>query len=590
MLHSLIIKKHHQMESFMKIKKVIISSLFITITSITTVAQADGFLSKLFAGKEGDSANFATMISHVPADSAYLFTNRKPIPDEVMDFHIKRAQDTFAMVAKVQAKNKPKKEGNDKTDKAGAFLKAIMEDLSSKLSNGKIEESGLSLKATSLIYGYQETPIMRISIADKEKILATIKRAEEKSGYKLELSKCGEFDCLKNTKNKKDDMDMALVLLKNQLAMSIFPIAKQEAIINHLTGKADPKKPFSEEKWDAFLKENSYTGYGDGFVNLKKLYQLGRPLLVAGIQQDSKTKMTDTEVENCMAVADEHLENMSEIIFGTKKLQAKNMDYELVFKTSTAVSNVLQGIANETNIAKRSANPIFDLGLNINFLKLRDAITTYSNFLIGSGKKHKCVMISEKDIRKSMGGLMMVMNMGLTQFKSIYLSLDDLELDKKMQPSKLDAHLSIGTDDPAGLIGMVGMLSPALRGFEVPTDGTPVKLPAGAIPSRGLPLPPLSISRGEKVLNIMVGTDKPVLIDYKSEKPEIMSLAIDGKRYYEIFANIMKALPKPKNAAKGSDNVDALKMMETMGGMMGSIKEEITTDQRGLVVNYHIQY
>ena len=109
------------------------------------------------------------------------------------------------------------------------------------------------------------------------------------------------------------------------------------------------------------------------------------------------------------------------------------------------------------------------------------------------------------------------MNMGLSQFKSIYFSLDSLEMDEKMQPKKLDAVLSIGSDAPDGLLSMVGMMSPALAGLKVRKDGSPVQLPAGAIPSKGMPVPPLSISRSDTAINIMIGNDKPELKDYKSE-------------------------------------------------------------------------
>jgi hypothetical protein len=322
---------------------------------------------------------------------------------------------------------------------------------------------------------------------------------------------------------------------------------------------------------------------------LKKLYDDNQESISEGffaVNQRSKSKVTDEEMKACTGVVDDHVNNMPEIIFGTKSLEVKNMDYELVVKTSTGVSDILKGIANTSNIAKRSTDPIFDMGLNINFQKLGSALTTYSNFLIDSAETNKCTLIKPKDIRKSMGGMMMVMNMGLSQFKSIYFSLDNLEMNDKMQPEKIDAMVSIGSDAPDGLLSMVGMMSPALAGLKVPKDGSPVKLPAGAIPSKGLPVPPLSISRSDTAINIMMGNDKPSLKDYKNETPEIMSIAMDGKRYYEIITKVMKTMQK----TKGANDEAVVDMMESMGGMMGKIQEEIHADKRGLVIDYHIQY
>jgi len=269
-------------------------------------------------------------------------------------------------------------------------------------------------------------------------------------------------------------------------------------------------------------------------------------------------------------------------------MKAGNIDYEMVFQTSEGVSSSLQEVANKTNIAKRSVNPIFSMGLNLNAKKLGEAVTTYSNFLIKSGETHKCKSIDAKEIRKGMGGMLMVMNMGLTQLKSVYVSLNELELDETMQPKKLDVFLSIGSDDPAGLLAMATMMSPGLANLKVPADGTAVKLPAGAIPSKGMPIPPISISRSDKAINFMIGNDKPELKDYKGEKPEIMTFAVDGKRYYEIIGNVLKVAPKSKTT--GMDSEELAEMMSSMGGMMGKVHQEVSADKRGLVIDYHIQY
>ncbi len=568
----------------MKIKKVLISGLLIASTSLTATVQAEGFFSKLF-GSDSDSASFETMLSHVPADTAYMMANKKPIPEEVMDFHMKRAKDTFAMISKLQYQAK---KSGDEESKGQAFFKALTEELGNKIADGKYEETGFSPTATSLIYGYKNMPVMRISISDKEKIMEMLKRAEEDSGYKMDLAKCGEFDCFKAS-SKKDAPELVVVLLKNQLVMSLFSKEKSAELMDHLIGKSDPKESYSEKKWDEFLKANNYKGYGDGYINLKQLYDDNKESISEGffaVNKNSKPKVTEEEMKACTGVIDDHINNMPEIIFGTKGLAVKNMDYELVFKISTGVSEVLQGIANTSNIAKRSADPIFDIGLNINFAKLGTALTTYSSFLIDSAETHKCTLINPKDIRKSMGGMMMVMNMGLSQFKSLYFSLDNLEMNDKMQPEKIDAIFSIGSDSPDALLSMVGMMSPVLAGLKIPKDGSPVALPAGAIPSKGIPVPPLSISRSDTAINIMIGNDKPEMKEYKSEKPEIMSIAVDGRRYYEIITKVMKTLPKPKDAKDEA----AIDMMKNMGGMMGKIRQEIYADKRGLVIDYHIQY
>ena len=550
----------------------ILISLILAITSaltITSHVQAEGFFSKLLGGSK--KADFNSLLSHVPADTSYLLANKKAIPKEVMEFRLNRGKGIIEMFSKA------KKEGSN--DGAWKFFVTLMEDYNDLLAKDKFEESGLSLDANSMVYGYEMLPVMRLSFADKDKLMEMIKRAETKSGYKVDLKKCGKSDCFTST-NVKGDFSLALVFLEDHLAASVFSPDKKEQIMSHLIGKADPKEAFSTEKWDAFLKENDYTGFGDGFIKLKNIFNKTKPLIAAGMMD----KIDEKEVEGCLAVAAMHVDNIPEVLFGTKKLEQKTMDYELLFKTSSNVSEVLQGLANKTNIEKRAENAIFDFGVNINFMKLRDALTQYSNFLVKAGEANKCSAIKVPAIRKGMGGLAMVMNMGLTQFKSIYASVSDVEFDDKMQPKNIDAMLSLGTDDPGGLIAMVGMMNPALMGFQVPDDGTTVKLPSDAIPSKGRPVPPIYLSRSEKSLNIMLGNNKPALADYKSKTPQLSFSRMNGKRYMDKFTSILKSMPKLSN------DEDQLKILETAGGLSGKIMQETSADKRGLVLNYHIEY
>lgn len=570
----------------MKSPRILLSSVMLTAAlSVTSVAQADGFFSKLLGAKDG--AGFSSLLSHVPADTAFLFANEKPIPDEVISFHLKRSQEVISMISNMDLEGKEPEKNSPES-----FFKALMENLGNKLSKGKLEETGLSLKATSMIYGFEMTPVIRLTFADKEKIMETIKQAEKESGYKVELSKCGDYDCFLPP-NANDDQSIAIVLLKGHIAASIFTAESKEKVMDHLTGKSTPKEAYPLDKWGNFLKDNNYTGYGDGYIDLQRVYNSNKPLIAAGIQKDAKGKMDEKELENCMAVAEDHFKNVPEIVFGTKNLETQKMDYELVVKTSSGVSTILQTIANKTNIAQRLDNPIFDIGFNIDFVKMRDGLTEYSNFLIKSGETHKCKNIDAKEIRKGMGGMMMAMNMGLTQLKSIYGGFNDIDLDEKsMSPKNVDAYISIGTDDPAGLFGMVSMMSPPLMGFQIPADGKAVKLPDGAIPAKGMPVPPIYLSRSAKSLNIMVGNKEPKLIDYSSKTPEIMSFGMDGKRYYEKLTSVMKVLPDSNVTVKSStgDKDDAIKMMETVGKLMGKYQQEVTADKRGLVVNYHVTY
>jgi hypothetical protein len=570
-------------------------SILLIIGLLTNPVFAEGFFGKLF-GSDDSTESFGTLISHVPADTSFLFTNQKAIPEDVMSFHIERSQTLFETLSKasnqsfkkskkVENSNKPKK---DKTKIAEAsnktpsdFFSAFFADLGEHFKQKKLTETGLSLKSNLVIYGVDLTPVMRLSITDKEKLMVTLKRAEEKSGYKLSLAKCGDFDCMVDT--AKDDMSMALVLLNKQLVASIFPTDKKDKILKHLIGKIPSNDAYKADDWQKFLTENFYTGHGEGFINLKNLYEKGSPLLVKELLKDKH--VSNEEVKKCLPVVEDHLKNMPMLMFGTKELSAKKMNYEFVLKTSEEVSDVLQGIANKVNIKQRVDNAIFDVGLNFNIVKLREALTQYSDFLIKSAATHQCKNISAKDIRKAMGGLLMSMNMGMSQIKTLYVALNNIELKKNMQIEKIAAYVSIGTDDPAGLFNMVTLFSPVLRNFKIPADGTSIKLPNGALPIPKIELPPIWINRSERTLNLLVGANTFNLKEYFSGPPAMFIMAMNSKRYYEKLSTFLDSIKRSKTSEPGIKE-----MMSAIGNNAGNIQQEIYADKRGLAFNYHIQY
>ncbi len=574
-------------------KNKIISTVFsVILIGSFSFAQADGLLSRLFSSK--GSAEFKQMLAYVPADTSYLFANKKPMPEDVVAFQLQRIQKMLEMTSNVsddieaiaESKTKPSKTSSNKTSD---FFNALFSDIGNKLTEKKFTETGLSTTANNVIYGLETTPIIRLGIANKDAILATLKRAETRSDYKLELSKCGDYDCFIN-QDKESELTFVAVLIKDHIALSVFPSDKKETIINHLIGQSSPEKSYSAKDWDSFLTKNKYSGFGDGFLNLQTLFGKLKPLLVKNAKNSTHKKFDEKAFNACLNVAQEHIDNIPALLFGTKDLQLNNMDYELVFKTSPLVSAVLQTLANNTNIDKRTENAIMDLGININVANLSQALTQYSSFLADSAEKHKCKAIDPLKIRKTMGGMMMAMNMGLTQLKSLYLSIDEIEFDENAQPKKVDAFLSVGTDNPASLVSMLAILNPGFAKLKVPADGKAITIPKALIPSKGIELPPISLSQGDKKLNIMIGNDTPKLVDYKTKKANILFFSMDGKRYYEKLAKIIKAMPASKNKKTGKEQQEAVALFKSIGAISGKFQQKISADERGLVIDYHIQY
>lgn len=562
---------------------------------------------KVVPVKEATNNSFNQILSFVPADTAYLFTNKKSLPKDVLKYHLKQTQQSMLMwesllgeaeddepeVKETIATNQEKKPVNSNPENKALlkpFLKVLLADVRTNMTVDKLASTGLKVDGHSALYTIDLAPILRYETVSKDAIIDTIKRAEKASGYKVEWKKCGDYQCIES-ESEKDNLAIILVILDNQVAVSIFPVKKKAFIMNHLIGKSKPKKNYQQKDWDSFLVANKYQGYGDGYVNLKQVYQLAESLIM---EQESKTAKNEGETYDvkvskaCRSVVERHLDNIPEVVFGISDLDKKSLSYELLLKTSSEVSTAIQAIPNSISGLKKAEKPIFDLGLNINFGKLREGLTQYADFLVKTAEELKCDAVKPEAIRKSMGSFAMATMMGADQFKAIYLSVNDLTMGSDGKPEKIEALVSVAADNPAALLRMLGLVNPAFATLKPPKDGSAMKLPADLVPPNPTGVTPdLYLSQNNKVLNLMVGTDKSAVKAFKTKRPAVLWNTIDSKRYYSLLGNMMQKVPGQQ---QDTESKKALKMMTKMSDFAGVVYTEVGADDRGISINYSINY
>ena len=80
----------------MNTKYKLLTGAALTILLSTSTVHADGFFSNLFGGSKS-GADFKSLLSHVPADTAYLIANKESIPEKVMDVQMQRGKDMLKL-------------------------------------------------------------------------------------------------------------------------------------------------------------------------------------------------------------------------------------------------------------------------------------------------------------------------------------------------------------------------------------------------------------------------------------------------------------------------------------------------------------
>ncbi len=572
------------------------------VTASTQVSDGNSVI------KSAQDESFSQMLAHIPADTAYLIANKKTFPKDMLEFHLKRGQQAYALLESIidQASEKSMttssatdsstklavEGGSEKNDTFLIFVKALLADIRENMSVDKLANTGIKADGHNALYAIELTPVLRYDIVSKKAVMETIKRAEKASGYHVEWKQCGKFQCI-----QKDSDDgktgIAIAIQEDQVVASFFPVEKKSIIMGHLTGESKPETTFSESKWTTFLAENTYQGYGDGFINLQKTYQMVEGLILAQAKEKAQGQPYEEETKACLAVAKLHVDNIPEVVFGITALEKKSLNYEVVLKTSPVVSAALQLIPNPIAGMQKATNPIFDFGLNINIGKLREGLTQYTNFLVKTAGEAKCDAVNPVAIRKAMGSFAMATMMGANQFKAFYVSLNDVTMDAEGKPEKLDLFGSVVADNPGALLQMLAMANPAFATLTLPKDGSAIKLPEGIIPSNPTGInPDVFLSQKDQLLTLMVGNDKPAVKPFKTDRPAFLWSTVDSKRYYALLGNVLDTMPQGENGGeeKQKNTKAAIDMMSKMSEMSSVVYTEMGADSRGVSLNYSVEY
>ena len=563
-------------------------------------------------------AGFEQLLSNVPADTAYLLANKKIIPEDILAVHLARSKQALSLwlemlkdaktedskpaagaetdsstEAKQDETSQVSANGTAVEDKTNDFFIALLEDLAANMSTDKIANIGIKVDGHSALYGVDLAPIMRYEITNKDAIKATIARAEKSSGYSVEWQKCGDYDCIElgGKSDSKEEGGLIITLLEKQVALGVFTADKRQAVMDHLTGKVKPETSYNVASWNSFLAENKYKGYGDGYINLKKVADTAEGFILEEAKADALDKgveFDEASFKACSALVGRHLDHVPEAVVGIKEFTKNAVGYEVVLKTSPTVSSAIAAIPNSLDGMQRAANPVFDLGLNVNFGKLRDGLTQYTKFLISTAEEVHCDAVQAAEVRKAMGGFTMATMMGVGQFKALYVAVNDLKMGTNGKPEKVDFYASVFADEPGALLQMLGMVNPAFATISLPKDGTAVKLPEGLVPPNPTGVnPEIYVSQKDHLLNVMVGDTKPALKPFKSENPVFLWNTLDSKRYYKMIGGMMNNAPAD---SQDEEAKKAVEMMTKMGEFSGKVHSEMGADSRGIVINYLNEY
>ena len=510
--------------------------------------------------------SFERLLRHVPQDTLYLLGNKNPLPKKILDTQ-------FAKITQfVEAIDKFSENNNTRQffDQYYRFNKAFQED--------KLDVYGIKKDMQTLLYGYKLNPVLRMQLNDSKKFIAYINSIAKESNESIPWEECGAYPCIHSPQGKQSQKIMlTLVVLETELAIALYDISDKNEMQTHLLEKALAKS-YTPQKFNTFLQENNFLGYGDGFIDLDAIVSA----IADKIKTNSSPKQ-QKEIEQCAKVVFDLSQNIPKLSIGFSQLNQDHSLSSLILHTKPDVSKHLKRLSNLSKLKERVSNPLIEMELNLNATELTSALGALTNFIASSAQEHNCTQIQTTKLRQNVAMVTLSLAMGLEQVSEIYIALNDIEVSPQMVPAKISGIIQIVSKQPQALIAQLGMLSPSLANITFPKSGKTIDLK----PLLTM-LPPsidsLKASIKDNIISLYLG-DKPKMEKYSPKAHTLMRIKIDEERYYALFSKFMKKGMQNSKFSSPQQNEQTGSLIDMLYTSQNILQQRVFVDDRGLVID-----
>jgi len=550
----------------------------------------ESFISSIKKKSSGDSGNFEALLNYVPNDTAYLFGNRDAVPEEYMNRQIERIETIVKSFTEILAE-----ENKDNNSTSIKFVSNYYESFLTAYKSNNLESMGYAKGQRFVLYGYNSYPVLRAEIVDNKAFINSINTIAKKSNLPVKWEKCGAYECLQS--EDTSDLSLSFIVKEKSIVLSLYSKIDKETVTAHLMQAGTTPNHYSMKDFNSFLEQNNFQGFGDGFINIEKLTSLLLAETSSNLSGNEKASF-----EKCAPIANDIAKKIPNITIGSTELSAKQMRMLMIFNMDGNLTHSLKDLTNKNLFTERVANPLFDLGINLNANGLSRGIMDFANYMGAEAEKYGCSEIDAQGLRQGAAMASMSIGMSIGQVSELYLAINELEMDTKGEmPSKVSANVQIGAENPASLLQMLKMFVPPLAQLNIPNTGEEVDL-LKVLPQ---PAPPFikefTASMKGKNINLRVG-EKVKMEPFNPKEHTLLWLKVDNQKYYKMLSMVMETSQKmqqsslqqmPQEEAKEykkmlddmqKQNDKAQKLMKALYEIDVISSQSIYVDDRGLVM------
>lgn len=492
----------------------------------------------------------ASLLVHIPADTAFVFAATEPPSGELVDAWLKRAQPLWpvyeTMLARIgdatQATDEssdgnepaPDADGTEDRDAAGddaipanparsladtaskamtgnatglKIARELVKDLRSRDTAARMSETGLAVPGLSAFYGVGMMPVARIQLASADAFKAWVAKIENASGSKFSIGKLGTLDYWYVAGGT---LQPVLAIQDDQLVVTAFPAKADEALRQRLLGITRPERSLADSgDMTALMKAEGYR-LAAGWVDFHRLLALypADPALVAlsGSVSDSPLPALDAE---CRSEFESIVAKAPRLIGGYTEVTTTRIAGHGRWELAAPVAADLLALA-AAPVAGGGSYPdsLFDMSFNAPILKGKDYALKQAKAIVAAPYRCESLKGLNEMAAESVEKLSRMLPPPLSDITGVRITIDSLVMPTgESTVPDVRGKLLVATENPSFLVGLAQMAVPSLASLVIRPDHQPVELPTAGLPMAA-ELPPIHVAMADKALAVSFGKDE----------------------------------------------------------------------------------
>lgn len=538
------------------------------------------------------------LLSHVPGDTPYVFANTRKLPaalGEKLAGHY-AAQLAVQRAALGRLQERLETSGDAAARVANlrplfAVLDALFAEFDGRDSAAALRELGIEPVTRSVIYGIGPLPALRIEIADADRLNALLDRVEQRAGFSASRAeRAGQ----PYRRIDLGPVDAVLAVTPDHLLAGLLADGLFERYLPLLLGQERPEESLLQTgALAAQIERHGFTGHGEGFVRLDALLDgvLGRG---AGRTADVMRGIGASPLpasDGCIRLGAQLLAGMPRLVVGVTRADEQRLAVRGVWESTPTVAAYLQKLAAPVPGVGAPYDGLLAVGAGIDLPQLRNAIDALLRQLLARGEA--CEWVDTRAVQAVIPRLNLALGPLTAGIRGFHLRLDDLAFDPRSRtPVAVRAGLLAAVDDPRGLVALGALFNPALAALEIPSDGTPVPLPAAIGPDGAAP--PMSVAIRDKALLLTAGDGAADLVrpllDAETVEPAPL-VAVDYgihrlvTRFGGLFEELLEELSVRGETATVRELEQQLQEFRLQAALFERLSVSVHASAAGLVVD-----